>query len=234
MLWFAGDPHGQFGHIIRAVKANPPAALILLGDLECSLPLDRILSPILDLTEVWFIPGNHDCVDELYWRNLVECGLEHRNLHGRVVEIDGLKVAGLGGVFDQAVWLPGHSDSTHQNYADMVCSLAARKESLEVFASRCLRYKASIFPDDFFGLAMQMADVLVTHQAPRFHHYGFPEIDELAQSLGVTHLFHGHYHEDMRYPDSLKASGFEGYSVGFRSIVDLTGQVIHQERRLGR
>jgi hypothetical protein len=231
MIWFAGDPHGRFEHIIRAVKADPPAAVVLLGDMECSLPLERILSPILDLTEVWFIPGNHDCDEQRYWDNLVNSGLCHRNLHGQVAMIDGLRVAGLGGTFEQAVWLPGYTaGSGHQNYQAMVESFAARNESAEIFDSRCLRYRASIFPDDYFALAMESADILVTHQAPSFHHYGYPEINELAEFMGVQHLFHGHYHEDLRYQASLKESGFDGYSVGFRSIVDLTGRVIYQPK----
>lgn len=229
MIWFAGDPHGRFEHIIRAVLADPPSAVILLGDMECSLPLERILSPILDLTEVWFIPGNHDCDDQAYWDNLVNSGMSHRNLHGQVATVDGLRVAGLGGTFDQGIWLPGYTAIVgHQNYPEMVESFAARNEHPEIFASRCLRYRASIFPDDYFALAMESADILVTHQAPSFHRYGFPEINELAGLLGVKHLFHGHYHEDLRYQESLRVSGFDGYSVGFRSIVDLTGKVIYQ------
>lgn len=227
MIWFAGDPHGRFDHIVNAVKASPPSAVILLGDMECSLPLDKILRPILDLTEVWFIPGNHDADSSRYWDNLIYSGLADRNLHGQVVEIDGMRVAGLGGVFEESVWLPGYSTIGPQNYLEMVDQLRLRREPVDIFDSKCQRYKATIFPDDYFQLAMDKADILVTHQAPSFHRYGIAAINELVAFLGATHLFHGHYHEDVRYADSMKEYGFEGYSVGFRSIIDLTGSVIY-------
>jgi len=228
MIWFAGDPHGRFEHIINAVRSQEPEAVILLGDMECSLPLDMILRPILDLTQVWFIPGNHDADSTQYWDNLIHSGLADRNLHGRVVEIDGHRVAGLGGIFETPVWMPGYSTDGPQNYHEMVDSLRQRREPADIFDSKCQRYKASIFPDDYFLLAMDRADILVTHQAPSFHRYGFEAIDELAGFWGARQLFHGHYHEDERYAGSLHQAGFEGYSVGFRSIVDLTGNLIHK------
>ena len=232
MIWFAGDPHGRFEHIVNAVKSQSPEALILLGDLECTLPLDRILRPILDLTQVWFIPGNHDADSSQYWDNLIHSGLGHRNLHGQVVEIDGLRVAGLGGIFEAPIWMPGHNNEGPQNHREMVEQLRARREQADIFDSKCQRYRAAIFPDDYFQLAMDSADILVTHQAPSFHRHGFEAIDELAGFMGITHLFHGHYHEDVRYPNSLRDSGFEGYSVGFRSIVDLDGRIIHTHPQL--
>lgn len=107
MIWFLGDVHGRFDHVIRLVKRDRPEAVVFLGDLECSLPLDMILRPILELTEIWFIHGNHDTDRPAYWHNLYGCGLSDRSLHGRVVEIAGHRLAGLGGTFESQVWLPG-------------------------------------------------------------------------------------------------------------------------------
>jgi predicted phosphodiesterase len=39
------------------------------------------------------------------------------------------------------------------------------------------------------------ADILVTHKAPSAHRYGFVEIDELAELMGVQLIIHGHHHE---------------------------------------
>ena len=103
MIWFLGDPHGRFDHIISLVKLHQPAAIVFLGDLECGLPLNVILKPILDLTQIWFIHGNHDTDTQAHWDNLTQSGLGHRNLHGRVVEIDGVRIAGLGGTFESPV-----------------------------------------------------------------------------------------------------------------------------------
>ncbi|MNC51223.1 hypothetical protein D3C75_1005080 [compost metagenome] len=47
MIWFLGDVHGRFDHVIRLVKLHRPEAVVFLGDLECSLPLDMIIRPIL-------------------------------------------------------------------------------------------------------------------------------------------------------------------------------------------
>jgi predicted phosphodiesterase len=38
------------------------------------------------------------------------------------------------------------------------------------------------------------ADVLVTHEAPSNHEFGFPVIDELAERMGVKMIVHGHHH----------------------------------------
>lgn len=39
MIWFLGDVHGRFDHVIRLVKNHRPEAVVFLGDLEFSLPL---------------------------------------------------------------------------------------------------------------------------------------------------------------------------------------------------
>lgn len=110
MIWFLGDVHGRFDHVIRLVKIHRPKAVIFLGDLECSLPLDVILRPIVGLTEIWFIHGNHDVDEFSYWENLYGSGLSERSLHGRVVEIAGYRIGGLGGTFEPPVWRPGSPD----------------------------------------------------------------------------------------------------------------------------
>ncbi len=123
MIWFLGDVHGRFDHVIRIVKNHRPEAVVFLGDLECSLPLDMILRPILDITEIWFIHGNHDSDHPAYWHNLYG-GLAERSLHGRVVEIAGYRVAGLGGTFESQVWLwglsraPGAQTSARRHRSD--------------------------------------------------------------------------------------------------------------------
>jgi len=104
-ILFAGDPHGRFDHLLTAVRAHRPAALILLGDIEAPVPLQQLMAPIEALgTPVWFIPGNHDTDRAQSWTALQ--AWPERNLHGRVVEIAGLRVAGLGGIFRDETWRP--------------------------------------------------------------------------------------------------------------------------------
>lgn len=67
MIWFLSDAHRRFDHMIRLVKLHRPEAVVFQGDLECSLPLDMILRPILEQTEIWFIHGNHDRDRPAYW-----------------------------------------------------------------------------------------------------------------------------------------------------------------------
>ena len=57
---FFGDPHGHFEFVIGSVQTHRPAAVALLGDVQAHRPLEIELAPILALTAVWFIHGNHD------------------------------------------------------------------------------------------------------------------------------------------------------------------------------
>jgi hypothetical protein len=193
----------------------------LLGDMEAPAPLDQILAPILDLSEVWWIHGNHDTDREASYDNLYESSLADRNLHGRVVEVAGLRIAGLGGVFREKVWGPPQEPQF---------------ESAEDFARRGgrgnrwrggvpLRHRSTIFPEDYYGLLRQRADVLVTHEAPSLWPgtYGKAAIDTLAQGMRVRRSFHGHLHADRDHGSSL---GFEAYGVGLCGITDLNGEIV--------
>ena len=226
MIWFLGDAHGKFDHVIRLVKLHRPSAIVFLGDLECGLPLDRILRPILDMTEIWFIHGNHDSDRAGYWHNLHGNSLSERSLHGKVVEIAGLRVAGLGGTFEAVAWLPGTPDSGIQNYQDFLLSLGRRPQHEDIINSKKQHALSAIYPDDYFGLAMEHADILVCHEAPTFHPYGYREIDELAQTMGVKMVFHGHHHDCLDYRKEWERMGFEAYGVGFRAIMALDGAIV--------
>jgi Calcineurin-like phosphoesterase len=59
-IFFCGDVHGHFDHVIEAVRQHGPAAIVLLGDVQAQKPLEQELAPILEKTAVWFIHGNHD------------------------------------------------------------------------------------------------------------------------------------------------------------------------------
>ena len=60
MIYFFGDVHGHFDHVLDIVVRDRPAAIVLLGDLQAQRPLEAELEFILEMTEVWFIHGNHD------------------------------------------------------------------------------------------------------------------------------------------------------------------------------
>ena len=222
MILLCGDTHGQFEHLIEAVQAHRPAAVILLGDVQAQRPLEVELAPILDKTEIWFIHGNHDTDSESDHDHLFGSGMAERNLHGRVVKIAGRRIAGLGGVFRGKVWTP---------------PAPALFENPQQYLARCgkgnfwrdslpLRHRSTIFPVDYSKLAGERADILVTHEAPSSHPHGFAAIDELARRLGVTSSFHGHHHDRLDYSAERTRLGFEAFGVGLRGITDQDGRVI--------
>jgi predicted phosphodiesterase len=229
-IFFAGDTHGNFDHIIQVVQECRPAAVVFLGDLQPQQPLEQELQAILDLTEIWWIYGNHDTDSDADHDNLFQSALADRNLHGRVVEIAGVRIAGLGGIFRGQVWMPGDTiifDNIAEN----------DRMTPEAYTARCgkgnrwrgglpRKHRSSIFSADYARLVGERADILVTHEAPSSHPHGFDAIDELARSLGATKAFHGHHHDRLDYAAHRERLGFEAFGVGFCGITDQDGRVI--------
>ena len=216
-VFFCGDPHGVFDHIVAAARAYKPAAMVLLGDMQPSAPIDEILAEITAFTDIWWIPGNHDTDSDYIYDRLFRSGLSDRNLNGRVQSIAGIKIAGLGGVFRGQIWMPPGLPN-YQSGPDFVRRMG-RANLWRGGLPR--RHRSSIFPSTYANLCRMRADVLVTHEAPACHPNGFLAIDSLAQSMGVSYLFHGHQHEDCHYPPYF---GYTVRSVGYRGIVTLAGE----------
>jgi len=91
---------------------------------------------------------------------------------------------------------------------------------------RARKHRSTIFPDEYFKLVGQSAEILVTHEAPSCHPHGFEAIDELARSLGVHTAFHGHQHDRLDYTGHRERMGFDAYGVGFCGITDQDGNII--------
>lgn len=241
-----GDVHGCFKHVLPVVKAEKPAAIIFLGDLQAKQPLEQLLASVMPLTEVFFIHGNHDTDSKEDYDNLFESALADRNLHGRVVEIDGLSVAGLGGIFRDAAWYPKTDAETAVKYSSYEALLDGEMQAEQwkelrrlkalgqeltglpspKSASKALLHKSTIFYDDWLKLYGQSADILVTHEAPSCHPYGFVAIDVLAQSMTAKYTFHGHLHDRQNYSAHESRLGFSPHGVGYRGVSDLKGNVI--------
>jgi predicted phosphodiesterase len=198
-LMFFGDPHGDFEPVIAAVERFRPEAVILLGDLQPRQPLHVELQSIRDLTQIWFIHGNHDTDSDSDYDHLWGSELADRNLHGRVVEIAGYRVAGLGGIFRSKIWDPQRPIGE----APFVSADALRRSMRPEARWRdgiARRHRSSIFPDEYQQLLRsQPADILVTHEAPAAHPHGWQAIDALAQTLGVQLVVHGHHHQNIDY-----------------------------------
>ena len=210
---FFGDPHGDFKPVIRATQRCRPEAIVLLGDIEARRPLQLELAAIVDLTEVWWIPGNHDTDSESAHDNLWNSELAHRNLHGRVATVAGYRVGGLGGVFRESVWDP------------RLATLEAEFPSAEELRRHMkpherwrggisLRHRSSIFPVDYMRLAAQRARILVTHEGLGGARHGQPLLDTLAKAMGVDLVVHGHLHRDIDY----RREGRLGADVSFEAF----------------
>ena len=222
MVYFFGDTHGQLQHVREIVARDRPAAIVLLGDVQARRPLELELAPILSLTEVWFIHGNHDTDSDADYDHLFGSALAERNLHGRVAVVDGLRIAGLGGVFRGQVWWPT-GQPRYQSGAQFAASCGQGNRWRDGLPRK---HHSTIFPDDFERLAAQRADILVTHEAPSAHPHGFVAIDNLARRLQVAQVFHGHHHDSRDYRPHQRRLGFSAHGVGYCGVMDQHGRCI--------
>jgi predicted phosphodiesterase len=195
----AGDPHGNFPPILRACAAEEAGTLVLLGDCELRVPLRDTLASLFRLGwDVRWILGNKDAETEAVFDNLAT-DYPEGNIGGRVIEVAGLRIAGLGGVFKPRIWYPRADEPNGQIEPP---GFNTRREFLDSLkpgelwrGGLPLWHRDSIFPEDLAQLAQQRFDVLVTHEAPSCHRHGFTVIDQMAASAGARLIVHGHHHE---------------------------------------
>ncbi len=216
---FIGDIHQQWQFIERGLASlDPlPLAAILLGDLQCDRPLDQLAAPLLDRgIAVHWIFGNHDNDGgPEMWANLVEPQRNPRTtlgaLHGKVVEIAGVRIAGLGGTFRPRIWEPPEPPRVHHRaqLPEDLAALGPNWPSEHIAALTHSLGATAIWPEDYDALAAQRTDILVTHEAPRSHPAGNAALDALARAMGASLIVHGHHHISYRAvaPDGLRAMG---------------------------
>jgi predicted phosphodiesterase len=216
---FIGDIHQHWQHVEAglAALATPPQAAILLGDIQCERPLDELAAPLLDRgVAVYWIHGNHDNDGgPEMWSNLAA---PERNpltfpgsLHARVFDIAGIRIAGLGGTFRPRVWSPPSQPRLchrHELAHDLENLGPGYGPAQRAVLGHSLR-TAAIWPEDIETLALQKADILVTHEAPSSHPSGSAVIDELARAMGARLIVHGHHHvvSNVRAHDGLTVLG---------------------------
>lgn len=104
MILFAGDPHGSFLHLYPFIKCGEKISLIILGDLQLKSPQE--LEDLAQFCDLWFIHGNHDSKTISAFESIWGSQWQQRNLHGKVVQIEDKRIAGIGGVFRGQIWLP--------------------------------------------------------------------------------------------------------------------------------
>jgi hypothetical protein len=144
----------------------------------------------------------------------------------KVVDINGIKVAGFGGVVNFDFF----SISTVDHLED-INSVETKYFSRELFllAKRGTQFErgalsismAAIFPSDVEKMvSLPGADVLVSHEAPESHPLGYHLIGDIARILGVKLICHGHHHE--RYQSTV----FDG-NLGTISVVGISPDCRH-------
>jgi predicted phosphodiesterase len=192
---FCGDPHGSYSQIVRAVAANVPLAVVIVGDHDLEQPLEEVLSSVIAMgVSVWWIPGNHDGDRAHWYANLFDSQLADHNLHGHVAEVvPGLRVAGFGGVFRGRIWHPSEGDG-HPRFPSRDSYLNSLPPGHRWRGGLPLAQRVSIWWEDYQYLRTQKADVLVCHEAPSSHRHGFGVLDELARAMGARLIVHGHHH----------------------------------------
>ncbi|OBX06424.1 hypothetical protein QV09_12160 [Gallibacterium salpingitidis] len=221
MLLFAGDPHGYFEHLYPFIQNNQSISLIILGDLQ--LTDCKELDKLAQYCDLWFIHGNHDSKTIAAFEAIWGSEWKQRNLHGKVVEIEGVKIAGLGGVFRGQIWMPPNKplflDPIHY------CQYCTQDKIWN--GGLPLRHRTSIFPSDIDTLATQQADILISHEAPKPHPSGFAVINQLAESMGVKKIFHGHHHDNFDYTQLKgRVRPYQIFNIGFRSLSDINGRYL--------
>ncbi len=237
--WFLGDVHGGFDHIKVALQRLQPMQpvlqpipnwLVFLGDIDPpGMSFREALAPLLEAfpsIQIGFIPGNHDADSHEAWARLHDAG-DAVPLHGRVVDLDGVRVAGLGGNFLGRVWYPpGAPKITSRHEATYRHPNLVRRGQL---CNPSLH--GAIYKDEMDALAALQADVLATHEAFSCHvDYGWEALDQLARDLGVVRAFHGHTHDDRTAAYALHRErlGFDAVAVNFRCIKNGLGEMVFE------
>lgn len=198
-ILIAGDPHGNFAPIVRACVAQEPGTLILLGDCELHSPLRITLAPLFEKGwRIHWILGNKDADTADVFDNLAG-DFPEGDIGGTVIDVGGLRIGGLAGVFKPRIWYPrpdeDRSDIEPPSFATRAAFMASLDAREHWRGGLPLWHRDSIFPEDFASLEQHRFDVLVSHEAPSCHRHGFTAIDRLAEVGGARLIVHGHHHE---------------------------------------
>lgn len=228
-IWFVGDVHAQFKYLAQSLQAAEvrPRWIVFAGDIDIDhKPFREILEPLKRVDanmRVAFIHGNHDADSHEHWAMLHDCG-DAVPIHGQVVELDGVRVAGLGGHFVGRVWMP----PAVPVYFDKEAATSRDATEFRGGQRPSPVYHGAIYPQDVDRLTRMQADILVTHEAPSCHQNGFVALDELARSLGVARSFHGHHHDDRtaQYALQREQLGFDAIALQYCAIKNGLGEVI--------
>ena len=218
------DAHSDFSKINSYCKDTFQHCnnIVLLGDQEVKRDIKSELS---NYENVYYIFGNHDETEDIIKNH--ESIIEN-NLHCKVVEINRIKVAGIGGAINFDFFgispVDGIEDiyNVQSKYFSRELYLQAKKGT--EFEKACHAISmASIFPADVEKfIDMPGADVLVSHEAPESHPLGYKLIGDIGRILGVKLILHGHHHEAYQamIPDGNNTISVVGVSPTCRHFLE--------------
>ena len=201
-ILFYGDPHSKWEPLLSSVNDIRPQNVFILGDLTEKAhgpkALEDTRNVLLELLskeiDVHIITGNHDSDTDGIFDLVFE---EFRPLicDGSVLELEphGLKVACLGGVFRGKIWNP-NIQAVPPFYSPTEW-LRKTDKTAHFKGGVARKHRTSIFPQTFKSFRQMNADVLITHEAPSTHPFGFCILDDLAMDLGAKLIVHGHHHK---------------------------------------
>ncbi|MBN8215734.1 MAG: metallophosphoesterase family protein [Spirochaetes bacterium] len=150
---FLSDLHGDLSPLDLCFREKPDL-VILCGDI---CPKRDVVTTI----PLLYVHGNHDNLDTLKRR------LPGRNIHLSVETIFGVRILGIGGVFD--------GDA---NYIHQIENLTSRR----VIAQTTKKF--------------EKVDLIVSHEAPKMAHpLGEIELNSLHEHFQPKLWIHGHHHE---------------------------------------
>lgn len=161
-------------------------------------PLHEEFAQIAD--KRWYVHGIFDALCKRNWHHLWGSKLTDRNIDCRVVKLpSGLRIAGLSGAFWESIWYPNLP--TPPNFRNRKEHVRATPKQNRWHDSVQRKHCSTIYPNELDRLPGMRADILLTHEAPSYHRYGFESLDTLAQSLGTKVTAHGHLYDRLDSSD---------------------------------
>jgi len=222
-ILFVGDPHGEHQHICQAIKQCKPVSTVLVGDMCYEQPIDHIFNACMQQHQLHWIHGNHDTDTQAWYDSIFMSAWAEQNMHGKVVQVAGLNIAGLGGVFRKKIW--GGQAMAKYPSRESWQAMHKHKRFAPVYAASKRKHESSIWLEDYERLAEESADILVLHEAPTSDRYGHQALDDLATRLGVRLIIHGHHHRF--YCDTLN-NGIAVVGLGLAQLATLDTDAFHQ------
>lgn len=214
-ILFYGDPHGDWDPLFMSCEEQMPSGIVILGDMHSDnpdskfgfSPLADILAPLLDKgVDIKWIPGNHDGDKEEFYSSTFE-SLPELNIDGKIVKMGphDLLIGGLGGVFRSKIWWPKEDLGPEPEFYSPETMVSSVPKNHRWNNGIQLRHRVSVFKSTADFLAKRHMNILVSHEAPTNHEFGFKGIDYVMEESGAAMCVHGHHHRRYENMVSLKS-----------------------------